>query len=113
MALVKNSTKPVYVDTRINFHPVKSINQKIEQIKENAFGIYALLITLNTMVASFSVALSVHEKVSFFFLIISLFLATSVNIAIISQRSLKTIVWTFIFSVLINTFLAIFQFFIG
>ncbi|CAM1365096.1 conserved protein of unknown function [Tenacibaculum soleae] len=91
--LVENSTFKFY---KLNF--LSTINHKIAQEKENAFGISLILLMVSSMIASFSAALA-----------ITCISAMGANAVAISQRSLKTVVWSFFTAILINVLLIIYQ----
>lgn len=102
--LVENSTFKFY---KLNF--LSTINHKIAQEKENAFGISLILLMISSMIASFSAALAVHGNVNVFILAITCISAMGANAVAISQRSLKTVVWSFFVTILINVLLIIHQ----
>ena len=101
--LVQNSTFKFY---KLNF--LSTINHKIAQEKENAFGISLILLMVSSMIASFSAALAVHGNVNIFALAITCISAMGGNAVAISQRSLKTVVWTFFTAILLIIYQIIF-----
>lgn len=88
--------------------PISRINQIIEKEKDNAIGISIALIMLGTGIASITAAMAVSTS-SFFILIGATILAMGANVMAISQRSFKTIVWTFLFNIGLNVGLIIYQ----
>ena len=93
--------------TKLNF--LATINSKIAAEESNAFGISIILLMASSMIASFSAALAVHGEVNLFALVITCISAMGANAVAISQRSFKTVVWTFFFAVLANIALIIYQ----
>ncbi len=85
------------------------INRKIEKEKDNSIGITIVLIMINTMIASVSVALSIYNDISFIPLIFGCVAAMGTNAAAFSQSPFKYIAWACIISVLGNSLLAIYQ----
>ena len=102
--IVNNS---IITFSKLNF--ISIINNKIAQEENNAFGISIILLMASSMIASFSAALSVHGEVNILALVITCISAMGANAVAISQRSLKTVVWTFFFAVLANIILIIYQ----
>ncbi|WP_275315655.1 hypothetical protein [Tenacibaculum bernardetii] len=91
------------------FNFISVINSKIAQEESNAFVISIVLLMASSMIASFSAALAVHGEVNLFALVITCISAMGANAVAISQRSLKTVVWSFFFAVLANIALIIYQ----
>ncbi|RLK02163.1 hypothetical protein [Tenacibaculum discolor] len=85
------------------------INQKIAEGEKYSIGISIILITVGSMIASFTAALAVDGDVNLFALIFACVTAMGANAAAISQRPFKTIVWAFIISFLGNIFMIFYQ----
>ncbi len=109
MALAENITTVNNSSKTIQFNLINTINKKIEEEKQNAFGISILLITAGTMIASINAAFALNGDVSYFILAVSLILTTTTNVSAISQQPFKIVVWSFIINVLVSSFLIIYQ----
>lgn len=84
-----------------SFNIISHINKAIEREAINAIGISVALIMLGTCLASITVALSA-SKGMFVLLMLCAVLAMGANVVALSQRSFKTVVWSFIINVGIN-----------
>jgi hypothetical protein len=84
-----------------SFNIISHINNAIERETINAIGISVALIMLGTCLASITVALSA-SKGMFILLMLCASLAMGANVMALSQRSFKTVVWSFIINVGIN-----------
>lgn len=91
------------------FNIIQKINQKIEKEKENTIGVSIVLVMFSTGIASLNAAIAVQGKISMFILMTSIVLAMTTAVLSISQQPLKAIAWSFIASVIINTFLLFYQ----
>lgn len=109
MALAKNINTVIKDSKSIQFNLINTINKKIEEEKQNAFGISIIIITVGTMIASINAAFALHGNVSYFILAMSLILCTTTNVSAISQQPFKVVAWSFIINVLVNSFLIIYQ----
>lgn len=101
--ITNNKQKPT------TFNIFQTINQEIEAQQSNAMGIAIILIIAGTMIASISAALAVHKTIAYFPLVFTCISAMGANAMAISQRSFKTIAWSFIISITGNIFLIIYQ----
>ena len=87
--------------------PIQAINQWIEKERTNYFGLSALFLGVGTGFTSIPVALSIHFE--FFVLaMISVVFAMAALVTIISQQSFKTITWTFLIGMTVNTILCLY-----
>lgn len=86
---------------------VTTVNNWIEKNKVNYFGLSALFLGLGTGLASIPVAIAVSLDM-FIISTICVILAMAGNVMVISQQSLKTIVWTFFIGMSVNTLLMIY-----
>ena len=109
MSITKQLPVTNSINKEFSFSLINIINRKIEQEKDNAIGIAVILIMLGTMIASISAALAIHKNVNLFALIFSCITAMGANATAISQRSFKTIVWVFLFNIIGNVLLIIYQ----
>ncbi|MEE3999134.1 hypothetical protein V1T75_02200 [Tenacibaculum sp. FZY0031] len=78
------------------------INKKIAEGERNSIGVSIILITVGSMIASITAALSVNGAVNLFALIFACVTAMGANAAAISQRPFKIIAWAFIINILGN-----------
>jgi len=85
----------------------KTINNWIEKNKVNYFGLSALFLGIGTGLASIPVAIAVSLDM-FIISTICVILAMAGNVTVISQQSLKTIVWTFFIGMSLNTLIMIY-----
>lgn len=92
----------------LSLSPITRINQLIEKEKTNAIGISLALVMFGTGIASITAAMAVSTS-SFIILMIATVFAMGANVMAISQRSFKTIVWTFIINIALNIGLIIYQ----
>ena len=93
--------------SKLNF--ISNINNKIAQEESNSFAISIILLMASSMIASFSAALAVHGDANLFALAVTCISAMGTNAVAISQRSLKTLVWTFFIAISANIALIIYQ----
>ena len=99
---------PLIHKKSVGWNPIQIINQIIEKEKTNSIGISVALIMFGTGIASITAALAVDSS-SFIILMVATILAMGSNVMAISQRTFKTIVWSFIFNIGINIGLIIYQ----
>ena len=92
---------------KTNIGIVDYINQWIEKNGTNYFGICGMMLIAGTALTSIPVAIATSLQM-FVIVAICAILAMSVNVMVISQQKLKTIVWTFLIGMTINTLLMIF-----
>lgn len=90
-----------------SFSFVNIINQWIEKNKVNYFGLSALFLGVGTGLASIPVAIAVSLDM-FIISTICVILAMAGNVTVISQQSLKTIIWTFFIGMSVNTLLMVY-----
>ncbi len=90
---------------------IATINKTIAKVEPNSIGISIMLITVGSMVASFTAALAVHGEVNLFALIFACVTSMGANAVAISQRPFKVIVWAFIINIVGNIFMIFFQLF--
>lgn len=88
---------------------IQRINQRVEKEKANTIGISIALLMFGAGVASINAAMAVQGQVSIFILMTAIILAMTTAVLSISQQPLKSIVWSFIISILINTIMLFYQ----
>ncbi|MEQ6122815.1 hypothetical protein AAON49_01275 [Pseudotenacibaculum sp. MALMAid0570] len=98
---------PIVKNEPLRLNPFKRINLLIEKEKTNSIGISIALIMFGTGIASITAALAV-DKSFFIVLMLATILAMGSNVMAISQRSFKTVVWSFIINILVNVALIIY-----
>ena len=76
------------------FNIIQRVNQKIEEEKENAFGISIALVMFSTGIASLNAAMAVQGKISLFILMTAIVLAMGTAVLSISQQPLKIVAWS-------------------
>lgn len=86
---------------------IKAINNWIAKEESNYFGICGMLLIVGTGLASIPVAIATGLQL-FIFAGISVILAMAGNVMVISQQPLKTVVWTFLIGMTVNTLLMIY-----
>lgn len=91
------------------FNIIQRINQKVEKENQNAIGISIALVMFSTGIASINAAMAVQGKISMFILMTAIVLSVSTAVLTLSQQPLKTIAWSFIVSVIINTIMLFYQ----
>ena len=87
---------------KTNVNLVQSINQWIAKQESNYYGICALLLGVGTGLASIPVAIATSLQL-FVIALICVVLAMAGNVMVISQQPLKTVVWTFLAGITVNT----------
>lgn len=92
---------------RTNITVFNAINRWIEKNKTNYFGLAALFLGVGTGLASIPVAIAISLDM-FIISTICVMLAMAGNVMVISQQSLKTIVWTFLIGMSVNTMIMIY-----
>jgi hypothetical protein len=102
-------SRALYKYPEINFHPINFINKKIEAEKNNAIGIPVFVIMYNTGIASLTVGLSLHQNISYLILAISTILTMTILVLVLNVTKLKTLIWFFLISSLVNTILLFYQ----
>jgi predicted nucleic acid binding AN1-type Zn finger protein len=91
------------------FTPILWVHNFVEKEKTNALGITLIYIMVGTGIGSLTAALSVHNTVNVFILMLSVSLAMTTNAAVLSQQSFKTTTWLFIISIIANIIMLIYQ----
>ncbi len=86
---------------------IETINNWIAKERKNYFGICGMLLIIGTGLASIPVAIATSLQM-FILAGVSVVLAMAGNVMVISQQSLKTVVWTFIISMTVNILLMIY-----
>lgn len=86
---------------------VKSINQWIAKNQTNYFGICGMLLIVGTAITSIPVAIATGLQLFVLVGICAVF-AMAVNVMVISQQTLKTVVWTFLVGMTTNILLLIY-----
>ena len=96
----------------ISLSLVKAVNDWISKEESNYFGICGMLLIVGTGLASIPVAIATGLQL-FIITGICVVLAMAGNVMVISQQPLKTVVWTFIVSMTVNTLLMMYLIFIS
>jgi hypothetical protein len=91
---------------------VQLINNWIAKEQSNYFGLCGMMLILGTAITSIPVAIATGLQL-FVIVGICAILAMTVNVMVISQQKLKTIVWTFLVGMTINILLMIYLIFIS
>lgn len=91
------------------FNIIHLVNQKLEKEKANTIGISIAMIIYSTGIASINAAMAVQGKISMFILMTAIVLAMTTTVLTLSLQPLKTIAWSFIVSVIINTIMLFYQ----
>lgn len=92
------------------FFIFKAVNNWITKNQTNYFGICGMTLIIGTAVASIPVAIA-NSLGLFIIAGICAVLAMAVNVMVISQQPLKTVIWTFLVGMLVNILLLIFLIF--
>ena len=91
---------------------VQLINNWIAKEQGNYFGICGMMLIVGTAITSIPVAIATGLQL-FVIVGICAVLAMAVNVMVISQQSLKTIVWTFVIGMTLNILLMFYLIFIS
>lgn len=86
---------------------IKYINNWIAKNQTNYFGICGMLLIVGTAITSIPVAIATGLELFVIVGICAVF-AMAVNVMVISQQTLKTVVWTFLIGMTINILLLVY-----
>lgn len=100
-------TQSVKKNQRSQAALIKYVNNWITKNQTNYFGICGMLLIVGTAITSIPVAIATGLELFVIVGICAIF-AMAVNVMVISQQTLKTVVWTFLIGMSINTILLIY-----